>query len=573
MRPLRRFPVIAFAVAFFGAAALAPVSAFSMTVLLSDQNGNTQNSGNSVVNPTTAWYPVIRTGGPTPLLDLQTLEIAPDPTPLTMGTVISQGATDPNAAIYFVIESTVGETGGVVPAPGTATGGPWYLIVLSGNTSPKTLVPIAYVASFPSGGAITNCFNGNNTPGQLCTSYAGNGAAYAANWVPGQSLLVGIFPADICNSSILSTAGCSSTINVPGNSTGPGIAVNGSLSYGINFAIITDAVSNPPAVVIPPAAGPINDIQYFLTNTTVTNVPISGGAGINIPDISTNTVTVNLQADPGITSCPPDVPISLLDTLYFPGDGQILLNTLSTFGLVTAISPPASVIAVANVVEAATNGPAPTPATLTLPPANTTFTGYSFGPALAALNSPGTTVPNSTGPGAGLTNSDATNSFYYTFGFAMQDSAGFVSLLPPGETDPNYCLLPNVRVSHINGFLKQNSCFIANAAFGDPSAAPVDLLRRFRDGYLIHFGMGQRFVHWYYRWSPAAADWLRAHPALRPTVLLLLAPLEATAWIFLNPLLASLFLLTSLLGLFAVVVVLKIRFAERPSDPHRESGH
>jgi hypothetical protein len=85
------------------------------------------------------------------------------------------------------------------------------------------------------------------------------------------------------------------------------------------------------------------------------------------------------------------------------------------------------------------------------------------------------------------------------------------------------------------------------------------MLRQFRDQVLLHFGLGQAFVHWYYRWSPPAADWLIDHPAFRYPVLVALKPVEAIAWLCLHPVIALLYL--ALLGGGAVFLIVRSRMS------------
>jgi hypothetical protein len=67
-------------------------------------------------------------------------------------------------------------------------------------------------------------------------------------------------------------------------------------------------------------------------------------------------------------------------------------------------------------------------------------------------------------------------------------------------------------------------CFIATAAYGSYSAPEVEALRAFRDRYLLTSALGRRFVQWYYRYGPAAAEFLNAHPGYKPAVRALLMP-------------------------------------------------
>ncbi len=55
--------------------------------------------------------------------------------------------------------------------------------------------------------------------------------------------------------------------------------------------------------------------------------------------------------------------------------------------------------------------------------------------------------------------------------------------------------------------------------------AEVQALRDFRDVYLAPSEPGRRFIRWYYRNGPAAADFIDRYPFLKPLVRALLTPL------------------------------------------------
>lgn len=61
-------------------------------------------------------------------------------------------------------------------------------------------------------------------------------------------------------------------------------------------------------------------------------------------------------------------------------------------------------------------------------------------------------------------------------------------------------------------------CFVASAAFDDSEHPTVVELRRFRDEYLIHSGLGLRFLMFYLRNSPRWAHWLYSHPHVKPLI-------------------------------------------------------
>jgi len=61
-------------------------------------------------------------------------------------------------------------------------------------------------------------------------------------------------------------------------------------------------------------------------------------------------------------------------------------------------------------------------------------------------------------------------------------------------------------------------CFVATAAYGTPMAEEVQVLREFRDEYLLTSPLGQRLVDVYYTISPPIADLIAEHPSLKPIV-------------------------------------------------------
>jgi hypothetical protein len=75
----------------------------------------------------------------------------------------------------------------------------------------------------------------------------------------------------------------------------------------------------------------------------------------------------------------------------------------------------------------------------------------------------------------------------------------------------------------------KGGCFIATAAYGADWYADVQALRDFRDTYLLRNAPGRWFVAHYYALSPAVADYIRAHSALKPIVRALLTPLVVVA--------------------------------------------
>ena len=70
----------------------------------------------------------------------------------------------------------------------------------------------------------------------------------------------------------------------------------------------------------------------------------------------------------------------------------------------------------------------------------------------------------------------------------------------------------------------EGGCFIATAAYGADWAGEVQVLRDFRDRYLLTSVPGRWLVQQYYRLSPPVADYLRGQEFLKSLVRLFLAP-------------------------------------------------
>jgi hypothetical protein len=79
-----------------------------------------------------------------------------------------------------------------------------------------------------------------------------------------------------------------------------------------------------------------------------------------------------------------------------------------------------------------------------------------------------------------------------------------------------------------------SGCFIATAAYGSYFEKHVQVLRNFRDAYLMTNDWGRAFVGFYYRHSPAIADVIANHSGLRAAVRLGLAPVVGVAYVTLH---------------------------------------
>jgi len=70
-------------------------------------------------------------------------------------------------------------------------------------------------------------------------------------------------------------------------------------------------------------------------------------------------------------------------------------------------------------------------------------------------------------------------------------------------------------------------CFIATAAYGSYMDSHVDILRQFRDSYLMTTPVGRGLVSAYYRLSPPLARFIDSHPGSKPVVRGMLWPAVA----------------------------------------------
>jgi len=101
-------------------------------------------------------------------------------------------------------------------------------------------------------------------------------------------------------------------------------------------------------------------------------------------------------------------------------------------------------------------------------------------------------------------------------------------------------------------------CFIATAAYGSPMEPQVEVLREFRDRFLLDNRPGKIFVLFYNTYSPELADFMARHDNLRTVVRLGLLPLVGVSWIALKlgpiPTMVFMLLPMALIGTAAVIV-------------------
>ncbi len=101
------------------------------------------------------------------------------------------------------------------------------------------------------------------------------------------------------------------------------------------------------------------------------------------------------------------------------------------------------------------------------------------------------------------------------------------------------------------------SCFIATAAYGSPIDPHVQILRDFRDNYLLTNKLGRRLVRIYYSYSPAIADYISKRESLRTITRFSLLPIIGLSWVTLK--FGSTFILTIVILFGLVIFILRFK--------------
>ena len=97
-------------------------------------------------------------------------------------------------------------------------------------------------------------------------------------------------------------------------------------------------------------------------------------------------------------------------------------------------------------------------------------------------------------------------------------------------------------------------CFIATASFGSPLAKQIDILRDFRDMFLMNNILGKSFIRWYYKYGQIAATFINRYPTLKTITRIHLYPIIAFAFLSVHNLLLPLIFL-----LFSIYFLVKLK--------------
>ncbi len=77
-------------------------------------------------------------------------------------------------------------------------------------------------------------------------------------------------------------------------------------------------------------------------------------------------------------------------------------------------------------------------------------------------------------------------------------------------------------------------CCLATAAYGSPMAEEIEILREFRDEYMLTNMLGQALVYLYYKVSPPIAEFITEYPSLKPIVRTALLPAIVMSTVVVN---------------------------------------
>jgi hypothetical protein len=117
--------------------------------------------------------------------------------------------------------------------------------------------------------------------------------------------------------------------------------------------------------------------------------------------------------------------------------------------------------------------------------------------------------------------------------------------------------LEDLQGTPFSGYgLPSGGCFIATAAYGTPMAGEIQILREFRDEYLLTNPVGQALVDFYYRVSPPIAEFITEHPSLKPVVRAGLLPAVAMSTVVVNTSPTEKIVVVGLLVLVSVAVAI-----------------
>lgn len=191
-------------------------------------------------------------------------------------------------------------------------------------------------------------------------------------------------------------------------------------------------------------------------------------------------------------------------------------------------------------------------------------------------------------PCPGVVDTSTLSIYYYTgeSWILACDSAG--NIKPDAEdwmvsgSRQNFSEEIKIRVYHFSGIQvaptvaadsgsdsgsSTGGCFIATAAFGSYMEPHVQLLREFRDLYLLTNKQGRRLVRIYYRYGPIAAHFISNNPYCKPIVRICLMPLVGISYVLVktSPEIKMLMIIGAVF--FALALIVRKKLIRRAPNP------
>ena len=145
--------------------------------------------------------------------------------------------------------------------------------------------------------------------------------------------------------------------------------------------------------------------------------------------------------------------------------------------------------------------------------------------------------------------------------YSLKVSSGNVSIMLADNVQisdiPNQSYIVKSTEMGIEQIIPPEGCFIATAAYGTQMAMEIEILREFRDKYLLTSPLGQALVDFYYKVSPPIAEFITEHPSLKPIVRVGLLPAVALSNVAVNTTPAEKTAIVGLLVLLSVAVAVQ----------------